>query len=80
MNPTQNDSIPPTGSDNRLFDSRIRWIKTADEYFPYEAEVNGCRLRLRVNDFPDEPLYTLIVEERVSESFDDFPPTWIRCK
>ena len=31
---------------------------------------------LRMNDFPEEPLYTLVVDSREIESFDDFPPAW----
>ena len=40
----------------------IRWEHSGDGEFPYHAEVDGRTLTVRVNDFPAEPLYTLIVD------------------
>lgn len=31
---------------------------------------------LRLNDFPEHPLFTLFVDARVVGDIDDLPPTW----
>jgi hypothetical protein len=33
---------------------------------------------LQVNDFPNEPLYTLLVGNTAIGDFDDWPPLWTR--
>jgi len=45
---------------------------------PWEAEVGGQRWRVRLNDFPEEPLYTVIVDGREVASFNDWPACWTR--
>ena len=37
----------------------IFWKSTSNPIYPYKANIEGHDLELRVNDFPDEPLYTL---------------------
>ncbi len=54
----------------------IEWAHTGDGEFPYTASVGGRTLRIRVNDFPAEPLYTLIVEGEDIEDLDDWPSAW----
>ena len=34
--------------------------------------------RIRLNDFPDEPLYTLIVDGREIIHFNDWPQEWTK--
>jgi hypothetical protein len=41
----------------------LAWERTDDGEFPYTAIHDGQRLRIRVNDFPAEPLYTLIADD-----------------
>ncbi len=57
---------------------RIQWIATGDEIAPYRAFVNGEKWVIRINDFPAEHLYSLIVDEREMEHFDDWPSSWLR--
>lgn len=57
----------------------ISWTKTTNKGFPYVNEDNDdAILKIRVNDFPDEPLYTLIKANRPICSFDNWPPQWKR--
>lgn len=58
-----------------LFRQSINWQvnEAADDAF--YAYVNGERCELRMNDFPDEPLYTLTYRGQ-SVDFDDRPQTW----
>ncbi|MFT4180356.1 MAG: hypothetical protein QM636_00395 [Rhizobium sp.] len=58
--------------------SVIAWTPTGDREFPYGAEVSGNSLLLRLNDFPEFPLYTLFVNGREVSSFDDWPGHWRR--
>jgi hypothetical protein len=42
----------------------------------FEAQVDGAHWTVRVNDFPDEPLCTLLVNGREVIHFDDWPAFW----
>ncbi len=56
----------------------IIWTKTDDQDFPYAAKVDNESWKLRLNDFPEEPLYTLCIEGRPAIDFDDWPESWTR--
>ena len=62
----------------KIKDISISWTKTESVEFAYEAFYAGARLNIRMNDFPKEPLYTLIINGVIGESFDDWPFSWIR--
>jgi len=57
---------------------KLAWQKTADPKHPYETNLDGERCVIRVNDFPDEHLYTLIVNGVEVADFDDWSATWKR--
>lgn len=52
---------------------KIVWQKTDDPKQPYVAEFEGEKCVIRLNDFPDEHLYTLIVNGVEVADFDDWP-------
>lgn len=54
------------------------WVKTDRAEFPYTADINGQTWLIRVNDFPEEPLYTLLIENQEIGSFDDWSPVWFK--
>ncbi|BAE52409.1 hypothetical protein [Paramagnetospirillum magneticum] len=56
----------------------IQWLASGGAEYPYFATVDGQRWRVRVNDFPAEALYTLLVDAREVEDFDDWPTAWVR--
>jgi hypothetical protein len=56
----------------------VSFRRTASAERPYEAEVDGRRWTVRVNDFPAEPLYTLLVDGEPVEDLDAWPPAWRR--
>ncbi len=56
----------------------IKWHATSDAEYPYRAIIAGQVYRIRINDFPDEPLYTLLCEDEELDSFDDWSPHWSR--
>lgn len=57
---------------------RIAWQKTADPKNPYRAEFEGEKCVIRLNDFPNEHLYTLIVNGAEIAEFDDWSAEWTR--
>ncbi|MGV2288357.1 hypothetical protein AAHK20_06545 [Trinickia sp. YCB016] len=42
----------------------------------YEASVEQSKGRIRVNDFPDEFLYTLLIDDVEIIHFNEWPESW----
>jgi hypothetical protein len=57
---------------------KIIWREGADPLYPYVAKSDGEKCIIRLNDFPDEHLYTLIVNEVEIADFSDWPEQWVR--
>jgi hypothetical protein len=55
----------------------IVWKHTGDAEFPYTAEAEGRRFTIRINDFPAEPLYTLLADSEELTDLEDWPPAWV---
>ena len=55
----------------------VNWKHTGDAEFPYTADVRNRRFTIRINDFPAEPLYTLIAEGVDRQHLDDWPSAWV---
>jgi hypothetical protein len=53
---------------------KVAW-RAAGESSPevFVAAVDGERWTIRLNDFPEEPLYTLLIDGLVILHFDDWP-------
>jgi uncharacterized protein YjaG (DUF416 family) len=56
----------------------IEWADTGDVDFPWSAVVDGVRWRVRINDFPDEPMYSLEIDGAMVGDFHDWPDHWVR--
>lgn len=56
----------------------INWERTTDPNHPFAAEFEDEKYVIRLNDFPDEHLYTLIVNGKEVISFDDWSAKWSR--
>ncbi len=46
----------------------------------YSARMGDVVWKIRMNDFPDEPLYTLIVDGAEKIHFNDWPDEWAKPK
>ncbi|GGM57615.1 hypothetical protein GCM10012275_30990 [Longimycelium tulufanense] len=55
---------------------RPEWGQTGNVYFPVAARVEGVWWVLRINSFPDHPLWTLFVDGRRRFDLNDAPPNW----
>lgn len=61
-----------------VFNEHIEWEDNPDSYdFPFKAIVKSKPWKLRINDFPDEPMYTLFIEDEAIITFDDRPDGWV---
>ncbi|MBK8168835.1 MAG: hypothetical protein IPK60_00655 [Sandaracinaceae bacterium] len=58
--------------------SPLRWESSGDGEFPYRADLGGHLLVIRVNDFPDEPLYTLFIDGHPVDDLEDWPLLWTK--
>jgi uncharacterized protein YjaG (DUF416 family) len=56
----------------------MSWRSTGDPSYPWATEVDGIAWRVRVNDFPDEPMYSLMIGDESAGDFHDWPGTWQR--
>lgn len=59
-------------------EEKVVWRRSSDPLCPYAAEFDGEQCLLRLNDFPEDHLYTLIVDQVEVTSFDDWPDQWER--
>ncbi len=60
------------------FAKPITWAASNDTEYPYKTVFEGRAISIRLNDFPADELYTLIVDG--SEiSFDDWPKVWAKA-
>jgi len=81
MKPPDAKQTVVTGSSTEDLQRRVRkiqWTETGEDVSPYQASVNGENWVIRINDFPAEHLYTLIIDEQEAEEFDDWPSSWLR--
>jgi hypothetical protein len=68
-----------TGGAGRPYaEMAIAWAHTGDGEHPYRAVAGGAELVVRVNDFPAEPLYSLLVNGQPDRDLEDWPAAWLR--
>jgi hypothetical protein len=56
----------------------LLWTATGDVEHPWAVEVAGYSWRVRLNDFPDDFMYSLLIGDAEVGSFHDWPETWQR--
>lgn len=54
----------------------LDWRLTGDLEVPWATTAAGRRWQLRLNDFPDEPMYTLLIDGQPAGDFHDWPDAW----
>jgi hypothetical protein len=75
--PLTADRVPVRSLDDCL-KMAVKWSKTDDATAFWNAPVGAAMWTVRVNDFPEERLYTLYVDDSELGSFDDWPRQWSR--
>lgn len=64
-------------STNDLLKEPIVWQETDDVFYPYRAIFNGKKYILRLNDWPDEIMFTLEdAEHNELLNLDGWPDAW----
>jgi hypothetical protein len=58
--------------------ANVKWSKTLDPTMLWRSENGSDVLIVRVNDFPEEPLYSLLVNGDEVGNFDGWPAQWER--
>ena len=56
----------------------LSWRHTNDVDYPWTTAVAGETWRIGLNDFPDDFMYTLVIDENVIGKFHDWPNCWYR--
>lgn len=58
----------------KIFDKRLKWSRVEDVIFkPSNKKIDS--LFLRMNDFPEEPLFTIFYDNQTFD-IDDLPKKW----
>jgi hypothetical protein len=56
----------------------VNWQSTGEPLNPWTAEVDSEVWQIRLNDYPDEILYTLMINGEPCGDFHDWPERWVR--
>src|SRR5262245_2462600 len=56
----------------------VKWERTGDPFLPFRVDYRGVLCRIRLNNFPDDQLYTLMVDGSAMVSFSTWPSRWLR--
>jgi hypothetical protein len=57
---------------------QLTWTAAGDHDYPWGTEVDGRSWRVRLNDFPDDFMYTLLIDRDTIGPFHDWPSSWKR--
>lgn len=60
---------------NSYFKKKIIWKQDKQNGILFNSVVDGIECKLRINNFPIEPMYTLMVNDEEID-FDDKPDLW----
>lgn len=56
----------------------LSWQETGDAEFPFAGDWAGAQARLRLNDHPAEPLFSVIVQDQNVGNLEAWPEAWTR--
>ena len=59
-------------------EAQVDWSRTGDPEFPFEASIASRSWRIRINDFPEQPLFTLLVDGTEVGDIEEWPEPWSR--
>ena|SRR5579864_6528079 len=78
MNERVTRGTPPPPALEEFLHTRVEWRPTGDVMEPWRSQLGRNLWSLRLNDFPEEHLYTLLINGRSAGSFDDWPAEWLK--
>ncbi|WP_404365691.1 hypothetical protein [Marinobacter sp.] len=62
----------------RLKKQKVAWSLTDSAEYPFKTNIGGVEYKIRINDFPDEAMYTMLGDGEPLGDFDDWPTSWKR--
>jgi hypothetical protein len=78
--PLTAERVPPRISLDDCLNIDATWSRTNDPTALWSAQVRAETWTVRVHDFPEEHLYTLLVNDEELGSFDVWPRHWSRAE
>ena len=54
----------------------LSWHTTDDPEYPWATDLEGERWQVRLNDFPDDFMYSLVIDNSDVGDFHDWPEPW----
>ena len=70
------ENLDPDNRRAEFFNQDIQWRGTWNAEYPFRTYINGQTYRIRVNDWPDNPMFSFIENNKVIFDFDDWPNNW----
>ena len=58
------------------FKEIIPWAPTNNPEFPFKSYIDNMKYTIRINDWPDNAMYTFLENDKELFSFDDWPNNW----
>ncbi len=56
----------------------IQWNLNNSNEYVYSTIIKNMKFLIRINEFPKESMYTLILEDIEVLDFDDWPNNWLK--
>ena len=78
MTETVNTATQRTKALGAAIRSEVTWQSANDSEYPYQAVVSGVTWQIRLNDFPAQPLYTLLIDGQHIGDVEEWPAAWTR--
>lgn len=78
--PLTAERIPPRSPLDNCLNRNVKWSNATGPAALWRAKVGTQTWTVRVNDFPEELLYTLFVNDEDLGSFDEWPRRWSRAE
>ncbi len=64
------------GDKAEYFAKNIQWEKGKDAVYPFCAKVENQDWQIKVNDYPEQEMFTLIINDKEIINFNNWPKNW----
>jgi hypothetical protein len=78
--PLTDQKVPAPSSFADCLNTKVTWFRTKDPIAFWHAKAGTETWTVRVNDFPEDTLYTLFVNDEELGRFNEWPHEWSRAE
>lgn len=78
--PLTDESAPPSIALGDCLTRQMTWFSTNDPVAFWRTEAGPQIWTVRVNNFPEDHLYTLFINGHEIGDFDEWPIRWVRAR